>query len=675
MCGIAGLLKLRQLGDHEGCLAAVRAMSESLAHRGPDDDGVWSSADHGIYLAHRRLSIIDLSKDGRQPMVSSDGSRVIVYNGEIYNYRSLRQELLADGVTFRGNSDTEILVNGIMRWGVHTTLTKAIGMFAFALWDRVEGVLTLARDRFGEKPLYYGFVGGQFAFASELKALRCIPGFDNPINRDALASFMRFSYVPTPYSIFDGIYKLLPGTTLTVTAEALRTAGRPSPLDRGGPLANNAYWNLKEVSERLHGSARLDQSEAVDELDRMLTQAVERQLVADVPLGAMLSGGIDSSTIVSLMQKLSERPVKTFTIGFHEHEYNEATYAGQVARHLGTDHTDLYLTSGDALEVVPKLPQLYDEPFADSSQIPTHLVAQLARSQVTVALSGDGGDELFGGYTRYLWADDIWRATNRVPSVLRRLLARGVLGVSRDSWLTAYNVVEPLMPRRFRQRNAGEKVHTLGRLLSEHDREALYLHLVSHWTAADGVVPGTVESATVHTDRSSWPEYDDFVARMMYIDATSYLPDDILTKLDRATMAVGLESRVPFLDHSVAEFAFSIPMTLKIKGRCGKWILRKVLERYVPEEFIDRPKMGFGVPISEWLKGPLRDWAEALLDPSLLHRQGFLDAAVVQQRWEQHLANKGNWQYHLWDILMFQAWLCDNENGLPPARRINETGK
>lgn len=642
--------------------ADLEAMSRTIKHRGPDDKGFWCDPERGVYLAHRRLSIIDLSEYGAQPMISAGGRYVISYNGEIYNFRELRQQLELAGVRFRGESDTEALVNGIEVWGMETTLQRVKGMFAFVVWDRKEQRLIFARDRAGEKPLYYGWVGKYFVFASELKAIRAVRGFANPISRASIASFMRFSYVPCPHSIYEGIFKLPPGAMLEIAGEDLKRASPGSLPASDAPGRLQLYWDSRSVFERLQQTCKDSEDEAVETLDRLIRQSVTGQMISDVPLGALLSGGIDSSTVVAMMQSVSSRPVKTFTIGFNEHEFNEAAHARRIAGYLGTDHTELFVGPDEALDVVPNLSSLYDEPFADSSQIPTFLVAKLARSSVTVALSGDGGDELFGGYTRYIWAERIWKNMHRLPLPLRRVAAAGLSSLSRNTWARIYRAAEPLVPGRLRQSNAGEKIHALGRLLAENRREAVYQHIVSHWRPEDDLVLGEEEHRTIVTDTGEWPELEEFAQRMMAVDFASYLPDDILVKVDRASMRVSLETRVPLLDRDIVEFAAGLPIEYQVRDGQGKWLLRRVLERYVPKEFFDRPKMGFGIPVGAWLNGPLREWAEDLLDDGLLRRQGYLDPEVVRGRWLSHKRGDGNWQYHLWDVLMFQAWVANEED-------------
>lgn len=663
MCGLTGFWQAR------GCLAdeasaTVRRMADTLVHRGPDDAGVWVDAEAGVALGHRRLAILDLSPAGHQPMVSASGRYVIAFNGEIYNHLELREELskLGAGGTapaWRGHSDTETLLAACEAWGIEKTLTSCVGMFALALWDRETRTLTLARDRMGEKPLYYGWVCGTLVFGSELKALRAYPGFDNAIERRALALFMRHNYVPAPWSIFENIWKLPPGCYVQFAAAAL--APGASPTGRGEV---KPYWSLREVAEAgLRDPFTGSEPEAVAELERLLQQSIAGQMVADVPLGAFLSGGIDSSTVVALMQAQSSRPVKTFTIGFHEGDYNEAEHAKAVARHLGTDHTELYVTPDEAMAVIPKLPVLYDEPFADSSQIPTFLVAQLARRHVTVSLSGDGGDELFGGYNRYFWTRALWKRLGTAPMPMRRALAAVMVAPSPHTWNLVFALLAPVLPRRLRVKLAGDKVHKLAELVALNSPEAVYRYLVSHWKhPAEELVFGTTEPKTILSNPIDWPgEFSrgerPFEELMMFLDQLTYLPDDILLKVDRAAMGVSLETRVPLLDHRIVEFAWRLPLTMKIREGQSKWLLRQVLYKYVPRELIERPKMGFGVPLDQWLRGPLREWAEDLLSEERLKREGFLNPAPVQKMWAEHLSGKRNWAYHLWDVLMWESWL------------------
>lgn len=646
MCGFTGFLQGTSSIAHEAMAGVVTAMADQLHHRGPDDSGSWTDAAAGIALGHRRLSIIDLSPEGHQPMVSPSGRYVIAFNGEIYNFEDLRGELEADGYLWRGHSDTEVMLAAFEKWGVEGALQRFNGMFAFALWDRSDRLLHLARDRLGEKPLYYGWCAQTLLFGSELKALRAHPAWRPEIDRDALASYLRHNYVPTPYSIYKGISKLPAAHYLTVSTAGAGTA-RPRP-----------YWSLRHAAESGVSRPLLNnEREAVEELDVLLRDAVRIRTVADVPVGVFLSGGIDSSTVVALMQAQSARPVRSFSIGFNEEAYNEARHAKAVAKHLGTDHTELYVTPAEAMAVIPTLPEIYDEPFADSSQIPTILVSRLARQDVTVALSGDGGDELFCGYVRYFWGSRIWRKIGRVPSGVRSLAGRALTALSPESWNSLVGGVARLVPATSLREITGDRVHKLAEVLSVPSSDVLYHGLISHWPHPESIVHNSKEAVTALTDPSQWAALDNFTSRMMYLDALTYLPDDILVKVDRASMSVSLEARVPLLDHRVVEYAWRVPLSMKVRHDQGKWLLRQVLYRYVPRELIDRPKMGFGVPIDSWLRGPLKDWAEDLLSERKLRDGGHFDPAPIRQKWAEHLSGARNWQYWLWDILMFQAWL------------------
>jgi asparagine synthase (glutamine-hydrolysing) len=647
MCGIAGFLDWKTgIPDHR-LQAIARRMGEALEHRGPDDWGTWCDQAIAVALAHRRLSILDLSSAGHQPMLSSDGRFVISYNGEIYNHLDVRDELEQAGAApaWRGRSDTETVLAAFMAWGVEASLPRLVGMFAFAVWDRRQRSLYLVRDRIGEKPLYYGWLHSTFAFASELKALRQHPHWSGLINRDSLSLFMRHNCVPAPYSIYSGIDKLLPGCCLRLDSGARDPVVRP-------------YWTARAAVEAgTETPFAGDAKAAAAQLDRTLREAIAGQMIADVPLGAFLSGGVDSSTVVALMQAQSSRPVRTFTIGFREPAFNEAEHAKRVARHLGTDHAELYITPQQALDAIPLLPGLYDEPFADSSQLPTFLLARMARQHVTVALSGDGGDELFAGYNRYLIGQALWRRQSRVPSPLRRAISSAITAVPRARWNNVLDLPLSAMPGRMKIQNPGDKLHKLAEIIALADREQVYKRLVSHWDPPDALVLGAHEPMTALTDPARRCELDDFVQLMMSLDLVSYLPDDILVKVDRAAMGVSLETRIPMLDHRVVELAWSLPQELKLREGQTKWILRQVLYRYVPRELIERPKMGFGVPLDSWLRGPLRSWAESLLEEGRLRREGFFEPALVRTKWGEHLSGRHDWQYLLWDVLVFQAWL------------------
>lgn len=644
MCGIAGFWLCdgtsRDLKKH------LEQMTAAITHRGPDSKGYWMDESLGLALGHCRLSILELSSSGNQPMTSACKRYVVVFNGEIYNHLDLRNELMAQGKAplWKGHADTETLLACFSAWGIEGTIKRSIGMFAFAVWDRHSRALILARDRLGEKPLYYGWQGRTFMFGSELKALSPHPAFQREINRNAIALFMRHGYIPAPYSIYKGIYKLLPGTMLIIS------------MDKPGNQPRR-YWDACQVvADGLARPFPGSPDDAVDELNHLLKDAVAKQMVADVPLGAFLSGGVDSSTIVALMQAQSSRPVRTFTIGFTEEGYNEAEHAKAVAHHLGTDHTELYVTPEQAIDVIPRLPMLYDEPFADSSQIPTFMVSQMTKQYVTVSLSGDAGDELFGGYNRYVLGQHLWETVSRLPTRFRTALVRLIRGVSPKGWNRLLGPLQRLLPLGLAQANIGDKLHKGADALAANTPEDLYYLLVSHWLQPENLVASAAEDPTVLTTADLQPRTDHFVHQMMALDMLTYLPDDILTKVDRAAMGVSLETRVPLLDHRVVEFAWHLPLSFKVREGVGKWPLRQLLNRYIPKELIERPKMGFGFPIDSWLRGPLRDWAENLLDESRLRNEGYFVPDQICQKWIEHLAGKRNWQYHLWEVLMFQAW-------------------
>ena len=641
MCGIAGFFNRDHRSKGEELVATVSRMISQIAHRGPDSNGVWSDEAVGIAIGHCRLAILDLTPAGYQPMVSADGRYVITYNGEIYNYRSIHNELTAIGHVFKGTSDTEVILGAFVQWGIEASLKKFVGMFAFSLWDRKDRVLFLVRDRIGEKPLYYGWAGRSFLFGSELKSFRVHPSWYGEVDRDALTLYFRYNYLPAPYSIYKGIRKLTPGTILRLGIDDLMN---------GDLMATKPYWSLYEVAEA--GAAepfRGTKEEAVEQLDVLLSSAVSGQMVGDVPLGAFLSGGIDSSTIVALMQAQSNRPVKTFTVGFDDIAYNEAGYAKAVARHLGTDHTEHYVTSREALDVIPRLPELYDEPFADSSQIPTYLVSKVARRQVTVSLSGDGGDEVFCGYNRHVVLGSIWKKIERVPKPIRSGLAE-MLAKIPASW-------SEIILRRNKTGILSDQVQKLSAILKLDDPEQMYLHLLCFWDDPTSLVLNSSEPSTILTTREMWPRLANYMERLLYLESITSLPDDMLVKLDRASMGVSLESRVPFLDHRVLEFSWKLPFSLKMRDGIGKWVLRQVLYRYVPKSLIERPKKGFSVPIDVWLKGPLRDWAEGYLNENRIKSEGYLNASLVSRRWDEHMNGKRKWQQHLWGVLMFQTWL------------------
>lgn len=654
MCGIAGILN-HQAGDLE---RSISGMVDSLHHRGPDDFGMWLDKNGGLALGHKRLSILDLSPEGHQPMESTSSRYVLTFNGEIYNFSELRHELEPKGHVFRGHSDTEVMLAAFEEWGIEVSIKQFVGMFAFGLWDRVERVLYLVRDRLGIKPLYFGWAGATFLFGSELKALRAHPAFKAELNRDALALYLRHNYIPAPFSIYRNVYKLFPGCILKVSLDKVHRPAEFSPYPevngKWGPLQ---YWSARAVAEQgcsnpFEGS----EIEAADYLEKLLREAVRLRMVADVPLGAFLSGGIDSSLVVALMQAQSARPVKTFTIGFHEPGYNEAKEAQKVARYLGTEHAELYVTPEEAMAVIPKLPSIYDEPFADSSQIPTFLISQLARRHVTVSLSGDGGDELFAGYPRYFLADSIRKKIRWMPESARNGMARAITFPSPERWNAAFAHVGRILPARFNQHNIGDKVHKLAEILSVGEPNTIYLQLISHWKEPTSLVLDSSEPQTVINDPLGGRNLPDFTRRVMYFDTVTYLPDDLLVKVDRASMAVSLEARVPLLDHRVVEFAWGVPLGLKVRHGQGKWLLRRVLHRYVPAELVERPKMGFGVPIGSWLRGPLRQWAEELLSVEKLEDGDLLNPTPIRQKWEEHVSGRRDWQHHLWDILMLQAW-------------------
>ncbi|MGI0116912.1 asparagine synthase (glutamine-hydrolyzing) [Zooshikella sp. RANM57] len=638
MCGFAGFFSRSNLF---GAQQILTDMGNVIYHRGPDDYGVWFDTEAGVGLSHRRLSIVDLTPAGHQPMFSSTGRFVIVFNGEIYNHLNLRDELnsLCVSPAWRGHSDTETLLAGFEAWGIKKTIEKSIGMFAFAVWDSQQKKLILGRDRIGEKPLYYGLLGDTFLFGSELKALKAHPLFNGEINRDALSLLLKHSYIPAPYSIYKNIYKLKPGNLLTYN-----TSNADIKIDE--------YWSVSKAAifgaQNPHiGSA----NDVVEELEKLLKCSIQQQMIADVPIGAFLSGGIDSSTIVALMQSMSHYPVKTFSIGFNEDSFNEALYAKAVAKHLKTDHTELYVPPKIAMGVIPSLSNIYDEPFADSSQIPTYLVSQLARENVTVSLSGDAGDELFSGYNRYLLTEKIWHKISFMPNFIRRNISKIILSISPSHWDTIISLLPSV-----KVAQGGDKIHKAASVLTSSSIESLYNRLVSHHRHPCSLVIDAIEPDTVLNGlKPVLPKFSD-IEVMMALDMISYLPDDILVKVDRAAMAASLETRVPFLDHRIVEFSWRVPLSVKMCNGQTKWPLRQILHRYVPQNLIERPKMGFGIPLHDWLRGPLREWSESLLAEDRLHREGFFYPHQIRKLWNEHISGKYNRAYLLWNILMFQSW-------------------
>jgi asparagine synthase (glutamine-hydrolysing) len=655
MCGIAGIF-----GENAHNPRVVRAMTDALAHRGPDDQGVWTDEEAGIAFGHRRLSVVDLSPAGHQPMESANGRFVLNFNGEIYNFGELHDALEAeDNVPpggWRGHSDTEVFLQAISVWGLEPTLEKSVGMFAFALWDRSERLLSLVRDRFGEKPLYYGWAGKDFLFGSELKALRMHPRFEGPIDRRALGLFASRAHIPAPLSIYEGVFKLPPACLLQVTQQGARNPlSAPPPEGRSGGIHLKRFWSYKDVVRRGLADPIANEAEALDSLEEALVASIRGQSFADVPVGAFLSGGIDSSTITALYQKHSTIPVRTYSIGFEDAGFNEAEDAKAVAQHLGTVHHEHYVTANEARDVIPLLPAMYDEPFADSSQIPTYLVSRFAREQVTVALTGDGGDELFGGYYRHFVAPRLWNHLQRLPKPLRAMAGSPLSRIPWQFWNGAAGVVA-----RRRQPHIGVKIQkALGVAATAASFDDIYRSLLDEWDCGPPPLVGA-DPADLPFDLNVGDGAPDTI-RMMYCDAVSYLPDDILCKVDRASMAVSLETRVPFLDVRLAEVAARISLSLKVRDGRGKFILRKLLHRYVPPPLVERPKTGFAVPVGEWIKGPLRSWAEDLLDSRSMRAEGWFDPEVVTSRWRDHVSGKRDSTSALWSVLMFQAWLRDQK--------------
>jgi asparagine synthase (glutamine-hydrolysing) len=651
LCGFAGFIS-NNLIESQSRNNILKMMGQSLLHRGPDQRGEFNYSERGFSLVHQRLSILDTSENGKQPMISPSGRFVIAFNGEIYNYKDLKSEIQKSDFyinDWSSDSDTEVLLRSIEIWGLERTLSKIVGMFSFALLDMENDDLFLARDRIGEKPLYYGCQKGSFIFGSELKALKVHSDFENIIDRNSITLQLRFSSIPAPFSIYKGVRKLLPGTyiKLSLANNNFQIENIPSPIP---------YWKLSNIISEGRKNVFLgSDNEAIGQLDKLLNKSIEQQMLSDVPLGAFLSGGVDSSSIVAIMQAQSDKPIKTFTIGSDDQSYNEAKLAKLIAEYLQTDHTELYVSAQDALNIIPYLPKLYDEPFSDFSQIPTSIVSKLAKKQVTVSLSGDAGDELFGGYNRYIGVDNWWSKINSMPFWLRRFVGSKILSISPLKWESFEVFSSKVFFNRFPLGGLGNKMQKVGSVLGIRDDSELYNHFVSNWSFPEEVVLKGIEP--IIPNISNEIDFDNITSKMMAMDTMQYLPDDILVKLDRAAMGESLETRVPFLDHRIIEFAWTLPLSMKIRSGQGKWILRQLLNKYVPNKLTERPKTGFNLPIDKWLRGPLKDWAEDLLDEKRLISEGYLNPIPIRQKWEEHISGKYNWQHQLWDVLMFQAWL------------------
>lgn len=643
MCGIVGFCDRNGRRTAGTLRQSLGGMVSKISHRGPDSAGYWIDESVGLALGHRRLSIMDVSQAGQQPMMSQCERYIITFNGEIYNYRNIRNKIdkEQDGYLWRGSSDTEVILAAISVYGLINAVTEFVGMFAFALWDRVDEVLYLVRDRIGEKPLYYGFSAGVFMFGSELKPLRVHPAWQGEIDRDVLGLYFRNNYVPAPFSIYKNIFKLPQGTYLKLNIQNMSSGLLPEPIN---------YWSLLKAAQYgiNHPFSGTDE-DAISELDKYLKTAISGQMISDVPLGAFLSGGVDSSVVVSLMQAQSTQPIRTFTIGFQDVAYNEATYANAVAKHIGTSHTELCLTPEDCMSIIPELPVLYDEPFADSSQIPTHLVCKLARQNVAVCLSGDGGDEVFLGYNRHIQLARLQRVFKVMPLTVRQLIAASLNN------LPASFIELILRGKKFGL--LADQVQKIASIIDREDPSDMYQLLTQFWEYPSAIVLGSHEKQTLLTDKSLWPDFAEYLHSIMYVEQMTSLPDDMLVKVDRAAMGVSLETRVPFLDHRLIEFSWSLPFKMKYRDGLTKWLLRQILYKYVPSSLIERPKAGFGIPIDVWLKGPLRDWAEELLNERRLRNDGFLNAKILRGKWIEHLEGKKKWQPHLWGVLMFQSWL------------------
>ena len=650
MCGIAGIFSHGFQNDFHEQLVK---MSDTIANRGPDDEGCWYDYQDGIGLAHRRLSIIDLSQSGHQPMLSPSGRYVIVFNGEIYNYKEIKKSLESQDIEWKSDSDTEVMLAAIDTWGIEKAVTYFNGMFAFGLWDKKKRVLSLCRDRLGIKPLYYAKIKKGILFGSELKAIKAHPDFNPVISQSSLGAYLRYNYVPAPDTIYKNTWKLKPGNIIHFTQYDISNENFKESL---------CYWDIKKIAkEKQLNPFKGTEAEAIDQLDDLLVDSIKKRMISDVPIGAFLSGGIDSSTIVSIMQSQITQKVNTFSIGFNVEGYNEAVYARKIAKYLGTNHTELYLNQQDVIDVIPKLPAFYDEPFSDSSQIPTYLVSKLAKQTVTVSLSGDGGDELFGGYNRHFLIPYIWNRIEKIHPSLRKFGSNVLQLFSPVQLNQFFYKINILLPQNRQINRAGDKLDKLSEILPLTSPDAIYESLCSIWKNPENVIINP-ENKAKHSGMIFDVQLSGISNKTMFLDLISYLPDDILTKIDRATMAESLEGRVPILDHRIVEFAWSLPLEFKIRKNKGKLILRNVLNKYLPHEYVDRPKSGFSIPIDSWLRGDLLDWAENLLDKKRLISQGFFNASIVRKKWDEHLSKKRNWQYQLWNILMFQSWLEEYNN-------------
>lgn len=642
MCGITGFFSSITFNyDHE---QVINNMLNTLRHRGPDNKGTWSSPAMGISLAHSRLSILELSNIAAQPMTSYSGRYIITFNGEIYNFMQLKNMLINKGIIINCNSDTRVLLQLIESYGLEQTLKKLTGMFAIAVWDNQDNSLYIARDRVGEKPLYYSHIKNTLTFSSELKTLKQHPKMDLKVNRDSLALLLKYNYIPAPYSIYHNTYKVPPAHYIKITKTG-KNLSVSSPI---------CYWDLpKTVHASTKNKLTLSDSELTHTLEKMLKNVITDQMLSDVPLGAFLSGGIDSSLIVSIMQSLSDKSIETFSIGFNEDLYNEAHYAKKIAKHLGTSHNELYITAKNAIETIPDLANIYDEPFADASQIPTFIVSRLARKKVAVSLSGDGADELFGGYERYSSGLNIWKNLSKIPKPIKRISNQFINNIPIKAWDNMFKMI----PKQFSQKFPGRSLYRISDVLKSDDFNTLYTSLLSYWNHPEDIVFKSKHVPLYYEEYSSKYSFESLEEKMMFFDLMIYQPDDILVKLDRAAMSNSLETRVPFLNHQLIEYAFRIPVHQKIRNKQGKWILREILKRYVPETLFERPKMGFGIPLEDWLRNELKDWAGDLLDPVKINEEGYFDNKQIQDIWKSHLKGQANYQTYLWGILMFQSWL------------------